>query len=245
MDRFERKEYKYKVPLELMGRLRERVLVHMVHDSYCLDRENNSYPVHSIYFDTRRLLFYYEKISGTKLRKKLRIRAYDKSGPDGPAFLEIKRKINKTILKERAKVLLAETPNLTNGAQLNLYKDANRNQRQTLDKFIYLVKQLALEPKALIVYDREAFLGIDDPELRVTFDLNVSSLSSPSVEEIFRSDNLRPFSQEWFILEVKFFGQMPIWIRSIIRDFKFRLQSLSKYCNGLELWPDQQGIKGS
>ncbi len=156
-----------------MEPIRERFMSRMEHDPYCRERVNNCYTVRSIYLDTPRLLFYYERMDSLKIRKKLRIRAYNSLEPGNPDFLEIKRKYNNNVFKERARVPLDETPNLTNGATLNqAYAEAMFNERTIINKFIYLTKRLNLEPKVLITYEREALVGTDDPDLRVTFDMN-------------------------------------------------------------------------
>jgi SPX domain protein involved in polyphosphate accumulation len=236
MGQFERKEFKYYVPVEMLEPLRQRILTHMGHDPFCQELPKQRYTVRSIYFDTRNLLFYFEKLDGLKIRKKLRVRTYNSSHPNSIAFLEIKRKIDSTIFKERAQVSLAETPNLMNGAQLHLKGNQPKFiERTVLDRFVYLFKRLKLEPKALITYEREALKGLTDPSFRVTFDFNVRSYPHPDMEEIFREQDLRVLANQVFILEVKFYESMPVWMRNIIRDFKLRVQSISKYCNGLDV----------
>lgn len=245
MAQYKRKEYKYYAPLEMLEQLRERFLSRMEHDPFCRDREANIYSVRSIYLDTPRLLFFYEKLDSVKIRKKLRVRVYNYLEPDCSAFLEIKRKYNNNIFKERAKVPLEEAPNLMNGAGLNLaYAKAKFNERAVMDKFIYLTKRLKLETKVLITYEREALVGIDDPDLRVTFDMNVRSFPLPDFYEIYREDDLRSFAGTNFILEIKFYGRMPVWTRNVIRDFGLRVQAISKYCNGLKVWLPSVNIQG-
>ena len=245
MPMFKKKEYKYYVRLELFKALRERFLQHMRHDPHCRDRAEQNYNVRSIYFDTPRLLFYYEKLDGLKIRKKLRIRTYNSLSDDSIAFFEIKRKFGNTILKERAKVPLEEAPNLMNGANLHLINEkTNFQERAALNKFIYLTKKLDLESQTLITYEREALFGIDDDTVRVTFDLNVRSYPRPDLDQIFREQDLRTITDKHFILEMKFYDRMPFWSRQILRDFSLRKQSISKYCNGLEVWTDQLNEQG-
>lgn len=234
---FKRKEYKYCVPIEMLDPIRQRFLAHMAHDPNCRDRERNRYSVRSIYFDTPHLLFYFEKIDGLKIRKKLRVRAYNNCTPDCPAFLEIKRKYKDNIYKERARVAFDEVENLTNGARLHLLSgESSFVERAALNKFIFLTKKLSLVPTALITYEREALFGIDDSSLRVTFDYHVRSLSNPIIDDLFREEDLRNVTDPFFIVEIKFWGRMPIWIRSILRDFNLRRESVSKYCRGLDRW---------
>lgn len=237
MAKFNRKEYKYFVSYELLEPLRDRFLQYMEHDDFCRDREANQYCVRSVYLDTPRLLFYHEKIEGLKVRKKLRIRVYNTLEPDTVAFLEIKRKIDNAVFKERAKIPLGESTHLLNGAYLNFPGPfSSFSEAATLEKFKYLVKRLNLEPKVLIAYEREALIGLDDPSLRVTFDMNIRSYPSTVIEDIFREDDLSTIADQHFILEVKFNGRMPVWVRNIIRDFKLRIQAISKYCHGIDVW---------
>jgi len=242
---FKRKEFKYYVPIERYAALRERFLKYMEHDSFCKDRKSNIYSVRSIYFDTPGLLFYYEKIDSQALRKKLRVRSYNTQGEHDVAFLEIKRKIRNIIYKDRAGIPIGQAANLTNGAHLSLIRDKPTiPEKAALSKFVYLVKRLNLNPTVLISYEREALVGVDESNLRVTFDLNVRSYPDPSIDELFREADLRTLSDPWFILEVKFYGVMPLWTREIIREFGIRKQAISKYCNGLDAWRPCEEVPG-
>ncbi len=238
METFERKEYKYFVPVELLDTVRRRFMANMVHDPYCLiDGRCHPYTVRSIYLDTRNYLFYAEKADGLKVRKKLRIRTYGALDQNALAFLEIKRKFGNTIYKERVKTLLPETPHLFNGSLPRLLNEnPSFLDRTALNKFAYLTKRLQLTPKVLITYEREALFGIDDDDLRITFDLNVRSFPHPEITEIFMEKDLRTINDESFVLEIKFSRQMPIWVRQIIREYRFRVQSISKYCKGIDMW---------
>lgn len=236
MARFDRKEYKYFVRFEQLELLRERFLKYMEHDPFCKDLENKCYSVRSIYLDTPRMLFYHEKIEGIKVRKKLRVRVYNTLETDTVAFLEIKRKIDNTVFKERVKIPLGETPDLLNGVYLPTGNAPSIfTEIATLEKFKYLIRRLNLQPSVLVVYEREALVGLDDPALRVTFDMNVRSYPRPAIEDIFRDNDLNTFADQYFILEVKFNGRMPVFVRNIIRDFRLRMQAISKYCNGIDI----------
>ena len=164
---------------------------YMEYDPFARQMVNHNYTVRSVYIDTPRLLFYHEKLDGIKVRKKLRVRVYNDLEPNSLAFLEIKRKIEDTIFKERLKLPLAETIHLMNGVDIRLQDGyATFTEAATLEKFKYLTKRLNLKPTVLVTYEREALVGIDDPSLRVTFDLNVRSYPNPQVEEIYREDDL-------------------------------------------------------
>ncbi len=235
-DKFTRKEFKYFVPIGYIEDLRQRVLGYAEYDPNCVDKTNHLYQVRSIYFDTIHYLFFYEKIEGVKIRKKLRIRTYDQKEPNSIAFFEIKRKFNNEIYKERAKVRLDEVPELLNGDILTEKTFESFQQKSAFNKFIYLMKRLNLVPRVLVTYEREAFAVQDDSSTRLTFDLNTRSYPDPELEDIFREADLKSFTDPYFILEIKFFGRMPYWARQIVRDFHLHQEAISKYCKGLETW---------
>ncbi|MDK9700115.1 MAG: polyphosphate polymerase domain-containing protein [bacterium] len=235
-ERFVRKEYKYYVPWYSIDALRERILLHMDYDPFCLEMSDRMYHVRSIYYDTPHYLFYYEKLAGIKIRKKLRIRTYNELTDNSPAFLEIKRKFDNYIFKDRVRIPLAEATNLLAGKSVVIGEKANNSSRVALNKFVYLINNLNLRSSILVTYEREAFVGRENPTVRATFDKNVRSYPQPALEEIFREQDLTTFASQNFILELKFYDRMPYWARQIVRDFRLHLQSISKYCNCLETW---------
>ncbi len=243
VDQFERKEFKYFVPLVRLADLRERLLAHMDYDPYCKRYEAKSYPVRSIYLDTHGLLFYYEKLESLKVRKKLRLRTYDSANSLTVAFLEIKRKIGNAVYKERAAIPYTEIVNILNGSKVTLIHPEIFTQQTALNRFLYLVNKLNLQPIVLITYEREAFQGIDDPSLRITMDQNVRSHMTDNFDDLLSESDMRTMVDLHFVLEVKFSRQMPLWLRGIVRDFRLRLQSISKYCEGVDVWGVGEGYQ--
>ena len=237
MKAYERKELKYYVPLEYFGDLRNRLLTYMRHDPFCNPRNDYRYQVRSIYYDTRSCLFYFEKISGLKVRKKLRIRTYERSESNGVVFLEIKRKIEDMVRKERAAVPLQNLAEVLKETEFFSGVYYTGNDERVLNKFTYLLKKLQLEPRVMIVYEREAFLAIDDPAVRATLDLDVRSVLDPSLKHLAGDHQFRSMNARRFILELKLTSRMPAWMRRLLREFNLRDEAISKYCHGLDLWP--------
>jgi len=239
-----RRELKYYCSFEIIEDLRQRILNYMDYDPYCLKQPDKTYSVRSIYLDTSDLLFYYEKLDGVKIRKKLRVRTYNSLENSEEAFLEIKRKIKNNVFKERVLVAYDDTPNLANGANIRLINQQPEfTEKSALTKFVYLAKALKLEPKVLITYEREAFIGREDPSQRVTFDINVRSYPQPGYEDRVVDEDCDFLTGDKFILEVKFNDRMPVWIKNIIRDFCLNVQSISKYCNGLDIWLARKNVE--
>ncbi|MDP3683293.1 MAG: VTC domain-containing protein, partial [Ignavibacteria bacterium] len=107
-----RLEYKYLVPEKLLPKIRTMVLAYMKYDPYAEIRPHKDYTVRSIYLETADLLCYREKYEGYKIRNKYRIRVYNESRVDSSVFLEIKRKNENFISKDRAKLYLKDLQSL-------------------------------------------------------------------------------------------------------------------------------------
>ncbi|UCE04953.1 MAG: VTC domain-containing protein, partial [bacterium] len=101
-----RRELKHFIAPEMISEVKAIIEPYVEVDPYAKERDNNSYTIRSIYFDTEQFDFYYEKLDGLKIRKKVRVRSYNEFQKEGFAFLEIKRRYNNRILKERAQVPL-------------------------------------------------------------------------------------------------------------------------------------------
>ena len=99
-----RYEKKYRVPIGKISELREFMRTYVNVDPFASECKDNTYTVRSIYYDTKNMKFYREKIEGIRDRKKLRIRAYDCQKENSVAFLEIKRKNDAIISKNRSAV---------------------------------------------------------------------------------------------------------------------------------------------
>ncbi len=241
--RFERFELKYFVTAQEIARVRAMIAPFVELDPFTEGCPGGMYTVRSIYFDTPDLRFYCEKDAGTSIRKKLRLRTYNSPCPDSIAFFEIKRKYGTTILKERvgmpldrAIALLREHPAHRLDPESLAGMELSLAARATLERFFFLEQVLELRQTVLIVYDREAYVGIDNPRVRVTFDCDVRSLMYPELEEIFGEKGLRHLTNRRQILEVKFNGAMPPWLRPVTRLLSRSNLPISKYCRGIDLW---------
>jgi hypothetical protein len=98
---------------------------------------------------------------------------------------------------------------------------------------MFLLKKNNMTPLNLIVYEREAYHGKFNADLRITFDKNIRSELYPSVRGLYSEKNLTYIWENYFILEVKYFDPpMPGFVKTIIEDFKLQSQALSKYVEG-------------
>jgi hypothetical protein len=85
-----------------------------------------------------------------------------------------------------------------------------------------------------VVYEREAYMGKFDPDLRITFDKNIRTALYPSIHELFDCHRTKYLNSEAFVLEVKYSEKIPSWIFSIVEEFSLKLKAISKYADGID-----------
>jgi SPX domain protein involved in polyphosphate accumulation len=229
-----RYEYKYKLDKSIIPDIRKSIQKFTKLDTYLKKKGGSRYTVRSIYFDTADLDFYYEKKDGVKIRKKLRVRTYNDTGDY--AFLEIKRKFINCIAKERSRLPFVTIERLISTTENSTYEfiPDDHNARLVSGKFLYNLLKKGLVPTMLIVYEREAYIGILDQKERITIDTNVKALANPDLGDILNNQNLKETTSDFGILEAKFDNIMPRWIKNLTRDFNIKRESISKYCLGVE-----------
>jgi len=233
-----RLEYKYLAPLNLLPKIRAEVLIYMNYDPYAEIRPNKAYTVRSIYLDTTDLLCYQEKYEGYKVRNKYRIRVYNERKEDSLVFLEIKRKNENYISKDRARLYLKDLHSLlqTKKAEAYLLRRTNGiSELEQANKFLFHYYSKQLLPSSLVVYEREAFMGKFGYELRITFDKNLRGSMKPAFSDFYNEQNLKAAFPDFFILEIKFHQTFPAWIPQMITKYNLQRISVSKYTNCIDI----------
>jgi SPX domain protein involved in polyphosphate accumulation len=225
-------EFKYLVPSENYTALRSALMPFLKMDSFAAKQPNGMYTVRSIYFDTPGFEMYHTKIDGIAHRMKVRLRGYNLGDDTSQVFMEIKRKYEGPILKNRS-----DAPY---GVVRELFKpgavfDDRAHQIKNPDnarRFFYQVLSRNLRPVVNVIYEREPFLGKTtnlENDFRVTFDMHLRSVSYPSVDRLYDEAGATYASPGFFILEVKFNHFCPDWVKPILEDFQMRKEPASKY----------------
>jgi hypothetical protein len=223
-------EFKYIVPVSLLDELREAIRPYVDYDPFAAVEENHEYTVRSIYFDTARFDYYFEKIDGYKIRKKIRIRGYNEQIGGDTVFMEIKRKFKEPIEKDREKLTFEVMKRLVAGEGSRAYGEVPDDHGVNgAGKFLYHVYRNNLKPVVLVIYDREAYFDRYKPEVRITIDKNLRSIAYPTIDDLYSEENVIPANKGNFILEVKFFDHFPGWLRPIIARLGLIRKSASKY----------------
>jgi SPX domain protein involved in polyphosphate accumulation len=232
MARFEIKAF---VRDDMIPQIVEYILPHVELDSHVKDKKSQSYVVRTLYYDTQDLDYYWEKLDGLEVRKKIRIRVYNEFKDRNIGFVEIKRRYDKVIIKERSKLPFSFIRRVLAEPEKDwLRSKVVEHDGLVLGKFLYNIHRKDLRPTLLVVYDRKAFQGIEDPKERLTIDSNVRVRGFPEFCDIYDVDDLEPITKNRSILELKFDNAMPRWMRLMMTHFHISVESISKYCMGVE-----------
>ncbi len=238
-------EYKYLVPNEMLFHIRDYIEKYVNLDKYAAMREEKEYTVRSLYYDTLNFSFYHEKIEGIRKRKKIRIRGYNEFFDDEQVFLEIKRKNDSAITKTRASVAFRHLSSLIETGDVDKFISSNNGYgliKTNALNFLFHISNLALMPKILINYEREAYYYKFNEDLRITFDKRLRSKIRVSIDGLFKEVNFVRALPNYFILEIKTHLHFPAWLNYVIGSLELRQQALSKYTICLDSHR-QKGLK--
>jgi len=226
-----RYEFKYLVPIEQYAPLRAALVPFLKPDPFAARRPGGRYTVRSIYFDTPGFEMYHTKVDGIAHRLKVRLRGYDKGDDNSRVFMEIKRKYEGPILKNRSDAPFGVIKKMFQGASPDDFPNLI-NKPDNARRFFYHVLSRNLRPVVNVIYDREPFLGSTvsmENDFRLTFDMHLRSIAYPTVQELYDEHNPIFAYPGFFILEVKFNQYCPAWIKPVLEDFQLRKEPASKY----------------
>lgn len=248
-----RSEYKYTVSEDVARAIAAWAQAWVEFDRHVLPGED-SYSITSLYLDTPDLAFHWAKRTMQYARVKARVRTYGREA-DGPVFAELKRRYGDVMVKSRAEVdgtswrgLLA--PPIAGRSPEDLA--VSESGRGAITDFVGLVASHALRPVVLVRYEREPYVGLVDRRTRLTFDrsLRARRVSGAELEGgdggyraiDYASAFDQPMSQ--VIVEMKFDGVAPVWMRDIVYRFGLLRSAFSKYCVAVDVLSDEGRIDG-
>ena len=236
-----RYEHKYLVPERLLDQVRRRIEPFVQLDFHVAPQTGRTYTVRNIYFDDARFKSYFEKEEGIEVRAKPRIRGYDDHRPGGLVFLEVKRRHGAVGSKDRAAIRFERLNELFTTGDVDGLVDPPSwlpDSRAAARKFLFHVHRDALRPVLLEAYEREPYVGLMEPSLRVTLDYRVRSSLYPRLSDLFAADGAKSSFRGSFVLEVKHdatFG-FPPWLRGFIAEHGVIREALSKYWTCMTDW---------
>jgi hypothetical protein len=152
------------------------------------------------------------------------------------AFLEIKRKFVNCVAKERSKLPFMVIERLISTPEDSAieYPQDDYKSRLVSGKFVYNLLKKGLIPILLVVYEREAYVGINNENERLTLDTDVRALAEPDLGDLLNTKNFVPTIKDRGILELKFDNIMPPWMKNLIVEFGLKKESISKYCLSID-----------
>ena len=231
----DRREFKFLLPSEEGEIFREFIC-----QKIPVDRgAEGGYPVVSEYFDTPDRHSYWQKIWGSKNRRRVRARVYGR--PDGlippAAFIEIKHKSDDVGVKRRAGLPIESLAELSRGqipADL-LKPERSRADRHVVAELRDLVVLGGARPVVQVRYDRMAYDSGKDGTIRVTFDTALRCrFDLKPLQPDDKDFPLHVVDRDVAVVEVKTIGSVPLWLREVTGKFRLNAMSMSKYCLSLE-----------
>lgn len=208
---FERYEKKY-----VLSNKQFEAFKNIIRGKVCRDKYGK-YTIYNIYYDTENYDIIRRSTEKPLYKEKLRLRSYESLIDKDIAFLELKKKYNGIVYKRRTEVRISEVEEILRGKP---------TENQILKEIMFYQKQHPVKEKVFISYDREAFAGIYDEDLRITFDSNIrfrqNNLSlTQGCQGTKISDNI--------VMEIKVSGAIPLWLCSILSQLDIVPASFSKY----------------
>ncbi len=180
------------------------------------------YTICNIYYDTDDWRLIRASLEKPKYKEKLRVRSYGTAKNDSKVFVEIKKKYDGIVYKRRITCGANEVFDYLNGNQNEADYGQIGREIEWFQQFYHT------KPKVFIGYDRLAFAGIEDPELRITFDTNLRWRTDRL--DLRYGDYGAPISGYGDVLmEIKIPDTAPLWLSHLLSKAKAYPTSFSKY----------------
>lgn len=195
--------------------------------AYLLQRDQNaeangSYHIRSLYFDTPEDKALYEKLEGLAIKEKFRIRFYNHDH----SFIRLEKKIKHG--SKTAKLNVRITKEKIQQILKGEYEFLKNSEQGLLREFYLQLKTERITPKVVVDYRREAYLH-PAGNVRITLDTDIRT--SIISTDLFDVDlpRARVLDASVCILEVKYDGFLPAFIKDLIQLNKCNSTAISKY----------------
>lgn len=238
---FERYEKKYFLTPAKKEYLLQKMKPYLKEDLY------SHYSICNLYYDTDNWQLIRTSIEKPVYKEKLRIRSYGIPKENEKVFIELKKKYDGIVYKRRITTeAVLSGPFLDNsfsqnpflvGTSANSTSSDNTLSGDTLTEnsfgqigreICWFQNQYHTKPKVFIGYDRIAFTGISDADLRITFDSNMRWRDTDL--NLCLGDEGRPLlSDDRILMEIKMPGACPLWLSRLLSEEEIFPVSFSKY----------------
>ena len=145
--------------------------------------------------------------------------------------------MNDAILKQRGGVKREAVDWILSGHLPKVEHLTSQNPKElvALQRFSSLMKEYRALPKAHIAYMREAWVSPHDNSLRVTIDRHVRCCPESTARLSTTMKNEAVVFGKQAIVELKFTGRFPNWLRELVRVCALTQGSAAKYADGITL----------
>lgn len=179
------------------------------------------HTINNIYFDTEKYDLIRTSIEKPKYKEKFRVRGYGEITENSRVFLEIKKKYKGIVYKRRVAIAYREAKAFWEGrAPLS-------NDDQISREITYFFDFYKPIPKLFLAYDRKAYVGNEDNELRITIDQNIRSRSSNL--NLCAGSQGRLLENQGYLMEIKVPLSYPVWLAELLSELEIYPVSFSKY----------------
>lgn len=214
---FKRVEKKYMLTREQYEYLVGAISPYMAPDQY------GETEIRNIYFDNADNELIETSLLKPTYKEKLRLRSYGVPKMDSTVFFEIKKKYRGIVYKRRISMKLKEAYAYIDGGKLP--ESIEGNIPTEID---YMMNRYSLTPKAFISYKRVAWTCENDPDLRITFDRDITSRYDDTRLES-TADGHKILPKDTVLIEIKIPGAMPLWLAHILSEKNIFPHSFSKF----------------
>lgn len=213
---FKRYEKKYLLSREKYGELWPQLEPLLMPDEFFQS------TVLSLYYDWDDFRLIRSSIEQPVYKEKLRLRSYNVPGDEGEVFVELKKKYKGIVYKRRVRMTERQAEEYLAGRRASPTND------QISREIDWFLKTNPVQPKVLIACDRKAYVGREEPGLRLTFDSSIR----------WRDTQLRltdgDHGQELLedgqvLLEIKMPESAPLWLAELLSRLEIFPRNFSKY----------------
>ena len=195
-----------------------------IHDlaPYVRQDAYGDYTICNLYYDTDDFRLIRASLEKPVYKEKLRVRSYGVPADDDTVFVELKKKFDGIVYKRR----ITATPHAAQRLLHGLRTDNPPGQIQREIEYFQSFYHTA--PKVFIAYDRQAYQGVENSALRITFDRALRyRLERLDLQQ--GDDGAPILGTDDILMEIKIPGACPLWLCRLLSEHGARPVSFSKY----------------
>ncbi len=181
-----------------------------------------SSTIQSIYYDTDDYQLIRRSLERPAYKEKLRLRCYGAPNGNSMAYAEIKKKYGGVVYKRRTGLPLNQA--LSAIGMGALPEECGQIGRE----INWFLKRYSVSPKAMIIYERDAWLNTATDEARITFDRNIR-FRSDCFDMTLPTRGAPLIGDHQILMEIKIEQAWPMWLNRLIRSLDIRPAHFSKY----------------